>query len=133
MMNKKEKVSRDEIVITPPTMTLVNNRLLVMTFGNRPYQDPVTKIWSTALSTVNEKSGKIKEIPRFFVAKTSNDLPVEGGELPIGTEVFPFIPPAEDFFFPQVFDPGSQKRYIMLEWLEITGYILPNTGGAVSK
>lgn len=134
MKKKKiEEAPRDQIEITPATMILVNQRMLVQTFAGKPIQDPVTKIWTNTFTLINEKTGKSKDIPRFFVAKTSNDLPIENKSLPTGTEVFPFIPPAEDFQFPQVFDPGSQKKYVMLEWLEITGYILPDTSGAITK
>lgn len=130
-MTKNENLKEGEFILTRPGMEVVNRRLLCSTFASKGYKDPETGIWMTALALVDEKSGRMNEIPRFFVTKTANDLPLDPqnpekvSSLPIGTEVFPFIPPAENFSFPVVFDPISKQRYTMLEWPEITGYILP--------
>jgi hypothetical protein len=129
---KKQKIDQEQsqtVEILRAGIEVVNQRLLCVTVTPKQIKDPKTGLYVMTNVVVNDKTGKTKDVPRFIVSKTSSDLPLKDGpgELPTGTEVFPFVPPAEEFQWPTVFDPVTSKRYVMLEWLELVGYIVQPT------
>ena len=85
-------------------------------------------IWLPDSATVTDKKGEVTLVPKFFVVTTAPDLEVMigiKGHLVPGTQVFPFVPPAERFQFPMIFDPTTKTSYIQFEWMEIGAILLP--------
>lgn len=121
----------ESLTYPKPKIHVVNNRLLCIKVLPEMVKTRKSHIITLSATTMADKAGNIRQVPRFFVAKTSPNLYLEDeftGELPFGTEVFPFIPPAENFDFPKIYDYLVGEEYTMLEWPEITGYLLPSEG-----
>lgn len=127
------KVNDDdqELQIVVPKMEIVNQRLFCHIVAAKQVKDPKSGLYRPRYTKLAKKDGRIIEIPRFFLAKMSNDIfeETEKGkvkvDLPPGTELFPFFPEVDDFRFPTVTDPYTLEEYTVLHWTELASYMIP--------
>ena len=118
-MNENVTITLKETSIIP-----VNRRVLCTLLYQGSVFNEDTKLWETAWMTAQDKSGQVKEIPRFIVIKSASDCMLETDGKPYvpqtGDELFaPMSIDVIDFSFPQVKDPISGEILTVLEQMEI--------------
>lgn len=129
---KEETKGTPEIKIIVPKLSVVNQRIFCVPVTSQMQLNQDTGIYEPVPTTKVDKAGNFKELPRFFVAKCAQDIFVETKdgpkhlELPVGTEIFPFWPEAEEWSFPQVYDTSVKVRYTVFHWTELAGYLIPD-------
>ena len=135
----KDTEKDPEINIIVPRIAVVNQRIFCIPVASTMKQDEATGLWKPVPTTMADKAGNVKELPRFFVAKHAPDIFIETKdgtihvEMPTGTEVFPFWPDHEDWSFPKVYDPDSGIHYTVLHWTELSAYLIPDKELEVKK